>query len=101
MWEPRLNFLSWPMLKAWRKYPTCQHAAVFLGRQHDYEMPCIFFKHRNCPSLLTTFRQVWAPTENKRGIPAAMDPVINAFRWDRATVSGDTNTTLADAVAAH
>jgi len=91
-----------PLLKAWRRDPACPQVVVHSGQHYDYEMSRIFFEQLELPEPAYHLAAGSGSHGEQTGrILIALDPVIAAVRPDLVIIYGDTNTTLAGALAAY
>lgn len=91
-----------PFLRAAAAFPGLRHVLLHSGQHYDYLMSKIFLDELGLPAPDHNLNVGSGSHGVQTGrILEALDPVLAAERPDAVVVYGDTNTTLAGALAAH
>jgi UDP-N-acetylglucosamine 2-epimerase len=91
-----------PFLKATQAQRLIDNVIVHSGQHYDYTMSRIFFEELGIPDVKYNL-EVGSGTHGFQtgGILTKLDPILSSEKPDVVVVYGDTNTTLAGALAAY
>jgi UDP-GlcNAc3NAcA epimerase len=95
-----------PLVRAIREHNDCagrciEHVILHTGQHHDPQMSAVFFRELGIPEPAVNLGiSGGSPTEQVGRMLQALQPALAELRPDRVVVFGDTNSTLAGALAA-
>lgn len=91
-----------PLLRALRKHRNVRSVVIHSGQHYDFAMSQVFFEQLGLPTPAYNLGVGSGTNGVQTGkILQRLDPVLLKQRPDRVIVYGDTNTTLAGALAAY